>query len=331
MNRRKSIIYTSIFVLILAVISSVLTLKGCFKSTLSRTFFAADTVCTITIYNSSEDVLDGAVDLCNSLADKFNCKYESSEIGKLNKTKVCNNPSSELAEIIEKGVHFSKLKNGLFDITVKPLSSLWDFKNKTVPNNEDIAAALEKVNYKNIVKGENSISLKNNAEIDLGGIAKGYMADKISDFLVKNGVKSGIVNLGGNITVIGKKDNGEFNIGIKSPFEEGNIATISCSDRSVVTSGVYQRYFENDGEFYHHLLDTKSGYPAKNSLFSVTIITKSATRADALSTLCFLLGKENGLSFIEATENTEAVFIDENNKIYLSSGLKQSGNLIEIK
>lgn len=332
MNRRKSILYTAIFVLFLSTIAQTLfSLKGCYSTTLSRTFFAADTVCTITLYDSDEDTLDKAVELSNSLADRFNCRDDSSEIGRLNKTGICKNPSPELYEIINQGIHFSSLKNGLFDITVKPLSSSWDFKENVMPSKDEISAATKKVNYKNIKVYENSISLKNNAEIDLGAIAKGYIADKVSDFLVKNGVKSAIINLGGNITTIGKRDGNNFTIGIQTPFNQGNIASISCGDTSVVTSGIYQRYFKKDGKIYHHLLSTKTGYPVQNSLHSVTIISPSATRADALSTLCFLLGKDEGMKLVEATDNTEAVFIDGSNKLHLSSGLKQSGNIIEIK
>lgn len=332
MNRRKSIIYTSVFVLILAVLmGSTLSLKGCFSKTLSRTFFAADTVCTIILYDGSESDLDGAVDIVNNLAKKLNCRDENSEIGKLNKEKLCSNPSPELKEIIEQGILFSGIGKGSFDITVKPLSSLWDFKNAVIPKNADISAALPKIGYKNIEISDSSITLKNNAEIDLGGIAKGYIADKVSDFLVKKGVKSGIINLGGNVTVIGKKQSENFNIGIQKPFAEGNCALISCHDMSVVTSGIYQRYFEKGGKIYHHLLNTKTGYPEQNGLYSVTIISKFATVADALSTLCFLEGLENGMEIIESQEGIEAVFIDENNKLHLSSGLKINGNLVEIK
>ena len=120
-------------------------------------------------------------------------------------------------------------------------------------------------------------------------------------------------------------------MGIQKPFEDGNIATVSCHNTSVVTSGIYQRYFKKGGEIYHPLLNPKTGYPEQNGLTSVTIISKSATRADALSTLCFLLGRDDGLKLIEMEKNTEAVFIDENNNLLLSSGLKINENLIELK
>ena len=331
MNRRKSIIYTSIFVLIIAVLAgSTLSLRSCFSTTISRTFFAADTVCTITVYDGEESALDGAIDLCNELASKFTCKDEGSELSQLNKNSKADKPSNDLLDILNKGLYYSNLKDGIFDITVKPISDLWDFKNGAMPDSKSIAAALPKVGYKNISISNNEISLKNGAEIDLGAIAKGYIADKISDFLIKNGVKSAIVNLGGNVTTIGKKGNEEFTVGIQNPFEDGIAATVKCTDMSVVTSGIYQRYFKKGNEIYHHLLNTKTGYPEQNELNSVTIISPSATNADALSTLCFLLGAEKGMELIEQKENTEAVFIDKNNKLILSSGLKQNGSLIEM-
>lgn len=331
MNRRKSVVYTAIFVLVLAVIMcSTLSLKGCFSKTLSRTFFAADTVCTITLYDGDEEALDGAVDLCSSLANKLNCKDENSEVGKLNKEKSAPTPSDDLLNIIVSALYYCDKSDGVFDITVKPLSDLWDFKNGKIPTDAQIKSALEKVHYRNLVIRNNSITLKNNAELDFGAIAKGYIANNVSDFLVKNGVKSAIINLGGNVTVIGENGGENFNIGIQKPFDEGNAALISCSDMSVVTSGIYQRYFEKDGKIYHHLLNTKTGKPAQNNLYSVTIISPSAITADALSTLCFLLGIEKGMELLEDFENTEAVFIDENNQLHLTSGLKQNGNLIEI-
>ena len=331
MNRKKSIIYTASIIAVLTVILTSFSLKVCFSKTLSRTFFAADTVCTITLYDGNEDDLDGAVDLVNTLANKLNCKDENSELYKLNKEKSVSSPTADLLDVIQKGKYYSSLENGIFDISVKPLSDLWDFKNETLPSDAEITEALKKVNYRNLVIKNNAITLKNNAEVDFGAIAKGFIANEINKFLTEKGVKSAVINLGGNITVIGKKDGENYNIGIQKPFGEGNATLISCNDTSVVTSGIYQRYFEKEGKIYHHLLNTKTGYPEQNGLYSVTIISKSATSADALSTLCFLKGLDEGMKLIENTKNVEAVFIDSNQRLHLSSGLKINGNLIEIK
>ena len=332
MNRRKSITNILVFAVVIALIVSLSTgLKGCFRQTSSRTFFAADTVCTITVYGkNNEKALDGAVDLVCRLSDMLNCKNEGSELWKLNKTGEIKNPSAQLLEVINRGIYFSKQSKGIFDITVKPLSFLWDFKNETVPNKTEISKALTKINYKNIEVSENSITLKNGSEIDLGAIAKGYIAENTIYFLEENGVKSGIINLGGNVSVIGENGGKDFSVGIQNPFKEELIATVKCRDMSVVTSGIYQRYFKKDQSIYHHLLNTKTGYPEQNGLYAVTIISPSATSADALSTLCFLFGKERGKEYIENIKDTEAVFITENYEIYLTSGLKKRGDIIEI-
>ncbi len=274
--------------------------------------------------------MDRAVDLCNTIANKLNAKSQSSELAKLNKNGYLKTASNELLEVVKKGLYYSRLKNGIFDITIKPVSQLWDFKKGVIPKNDAIKTALASVDYKNIIISNGSIKLKNNCQIDLGAIAKGYIADKISDFLIKNGIKSALINLGGNVTVVGDKDDDAFNIGIQTPFDNSTCATIKAKDMSVVTSGIYQRYTEKDGVIYHHLLNTKSGMPEQNGLNSVTIITRSSADADALSTLCFLLGKDTGMAYIERLKNTEAVFIDKNNKLHLTSGLVLKDGIITL-
>lgn len=331
MNRKKSIIYTAAVIAFLAVILTSFSLKGCFSKTLSRTFFAADTVCTITLYDGDEDILNGAVEVANTLANSLNCKDENSEVGRLNKEKSAPTPSDDLLNLAVLALYYCDKSDGIFDITVKPLSDLWDFKNGKKPTDTQIKSATQKVHYRNLVIKNNALTLKNNAEVDFGAIAKGYIGSKVRDFLTQKGVKSAVINLGGNVTVIGKKNGENYNVGIQKPFGEDNAAIISCNDTSVVTSGIYQRYFENNGKIYHHLLNTKTGYPEQNNLYSVTIISSSPTNADALSTLCFLLGREKATEFLKAFEGTEAVFIDQNQKIHLTEGLKLNGNLIELK
>ena len=318
MNRKKSIIYTATVIALISVLLTSFSLKGCFSKTLSRTFFAADTVCTITLYDGNEDTLNGAVELCNSLANKLNCKDESSEVGRLNKEKSAPNPSFELLNIVASALYYCDKSDGAFDITVKPLSDLWDFKNETLPSDAEITEALKKVNYRNLVIKNNAITLKNNAEVDFGAIAKGFIANEINKFLTEKGVKSAVINLGGNITVIGKKDGENYNIGIQKPFGEGNATLISCNDTSVVTSGIYQRYFEKDGKLYHHILDPNTGYPCENNLYGVTIITDSSLTADALSTTCFLLGFEKGMNLVNKLDNVDAIFITDDNEIHYS-------------
>lgn len=327
MNKRELIKRLSIFALVLLLICGSWVLIKNRHTTLSRTFFTADTPCSITLYDGNEDILNGAVELTNSIANKLNCYDENSELFLLNKNKSSLAPSDELIDTIKIGVKYSSLcPNGIFDVTVRPVTKLWDFENGVIPKANDIQEALKNVGYKNIEITESGIKLNGNTELDLGAVAKGYIASKISDFLTKNGVKSAIINLGGNVTLLGDNDGNDFLVGIQRPFGDDNIATVKAKELSVVTSGTYQRSFKKDGVLYHHLLNAKTGMPQSSNLNSVTVITKNTAEADAMSTLLFLLGKEEGLNFINQTAGFEAVFIDQSNNITLSNGLEKDAN-----
>jgi len=178
----------------------------------------------------------------------------------------------------------------------------------------------------------NTIQISNeNTMLDVGGIAKGYVADKLKEYLVEHGVKNAIIDLGGNVLLIGSKpDNSYFNIGIAKPFAENSdtIAIVRTNDKSIVTSGNYQRYFYKEDKLYHHILNPQTGYPVDNELTSVTIISDKSIDGDALSTSCFVLGIEESLRLIESIDGIEVIFIDKNNTITLSSGLSQKNNVI---
>lgn len=157
------------------------------------------------------------------------------------------------------------------------------------------------------------------AGIDLGAIAKGYIADQVKTYLKKQGIKHAIINLGGNVDVIGTKPDGsKYNIGIQKPFDESGeaITSVQLKDQTVVTSGIYERYFKKNGKLYHHILDPRTGYPCENNLYSVSIITDSSTKADALSTTCFLLGYEKGMELIQSMDGVEAIFITDDEKVH---------------
>jgi thiamine biosynthesis lipoprotein len=163
--------------------------------------------------------------------------------------------------------------------------------------------------------------------LDLGGIAKGYASDKVKEFLLDRGFTRGIINFGGNVVAFGTKASKEpWKIGIQDPFDSrGNqIGIVETPETSIVTSGIYERYFEQDGVTYHHILDTASGYPADNSLASVTIVTEECIAADAYSTLVFALGLDEGMQFIEDSADLEAVFVTKDKSVHLSSGLEES-------
>lgn len=304
---------------------------GCGKNqeTISKTDFYFDTVITITLYDSSAK---NQLDDCFSLADKyeklFSATVKGSDIWNINHAK--GQPvevSDETIFLLEKALSYSRLSDGAFDITIGKVSSLWDFKSDKhkIPSKKSIDSALKTVGYENIQIEGNSVTLNNpDTQIDLGGIAKGYIADQMKIYLNEQNICEGIINLGGNVLTIGKKSSGDtYKIGIQKPFDAtgSSIASVEITDESLVSSGVYERYFEIDKKRYHHILDPATGYPYDNGLLSVTIITSSSADADALSTTCFALGLDDGMKLIENTKDTEAIFITEDYKIYKSPGI----------
>ena len=316
--------------------ASILLLSGCSglprerSQTYTDTLF--DTVISVQIFDSvDEDVLEGCEKLCKKYESMFSNKIEDSEISRINSAG--GNPvevSKETIKLIKKGIYYSEMSDGVFDITIAPVSNLWDFKAETplVPSPEAIAEAVSHVNYENIIIRDNTVKLTDpHAGIDLGAIAKGYIADRIKDYLEEEGVRHAMINLGGNVLAMGSKlDGSDYNIGIQEPFDETGepITSVKISDKSVVTSGIYQRYFKADGKIYHHILDPNTGYPCENNLYSVTILTDSSLTADALSTTCFLLGYDRGMKLINQLDNVDAVFITNDNQIHYSKNFQNN-------
>ena len=312
--------------------ASALLLTGCSgaKSStqtdqdLTYTDMLFDTVIKIQILDpADESILDGLKKLCEKYDTMFSATNTDSELYKLNHAN--GQPftvSSETANLIQEGIHYSELSGGAFDLTIEPVSALWDFKadKPTVPSSDAIAQAVSHVDYTKVDIQDNTVTLEDpEAGIDLGAIAKGYIADQVKTYLKKQGIKHAIINLGGNVDVIGTKPDGsKYNIGIQKPFDESGeaITSVRLKDQTVVTSGIYERYFKKNGKLYHHILDPRTGYPCENNLYSVSIITDSSTKADALSTTCFLLGYEKGMELIQSMDGVEAIFITDDEKVH---------------
>lgn len=307
---------------------------------ITETEFILNTIASISVYeaNNSKDVvqiINECFSLCSDYEKLFSRTIEGSDVDKINKSNgTAVEVSPETTELINLSLKYSNLSQGAFDITIEPISALWNFQSETpvVPPSELINEVVKHVDYKNIVVEGNTVKLKDPiASIDLGGIAKGYIADRAADFLKENGVTSAIINLGGNILTIGTKTDGDkFSIGIQKPFDEQNsvLGIIYSDDMSIVTSGVYERYFKINNVIYHHILNPKTGYPIENNIFSVTIVSKTSADCDALSTACFVLGLEKGMALIESLDGIEAVFVTNDYKTHSSSGI---GNTIEFK
>lgn len=332
-----------LYVLLLLTLS-ITVLSGCsssnsnIKEPISHTEVVMGTVCTIQIFDSKDNsILDKAFDRLKDLENKVSINKEGTELDKVNEMsgKEAVVVGKETFTIVESGLYYSKISNDTFDITIGPIVKLWGIgsENARVPSEEEIIEKKSLINYNDIVldSEKNSIFLKKpNMIIDLGGIAKGYAADEMKRLLVDNGVKSAMINLGGNLFILGNKPNGDqWKIGIQDPngSSTNTVGNILVNDKSVVTSGTYERFLEVDGKVYHHILDPKTGYPYENDLLSATIISDTSLAGDGLSTSAFALGREKGLEFINSLENIEAIFITKDNEVYLTNGLKDEFKL----
>lgn len=237
--------------------------------------------------------------------------------------------SDILSGILQTGLQYSKASRGNFDITIAPVTSLWDFKaeNPGVPDDKVIKEALEYVDYRKLsVEGKRLCIMQPGQKIDLGGIAKGYIADDLKKYLQEQGVSGATINLGGNVLCIGaKNDGGAFRIGIQKPFADRNetVAVVGIKNLSVVSSGVYERYFRTkDGKLYHHIMNPKTGYPFENDLYGVTILSENSVDGDALSTTCFALGREKGMEYINSLGDVYALFITSDGRLWYSEGFE---------
>lgn len=304
-------------------------LTSCTASGIStKTDYGLGTIITVTIYDKNkEDLIDESISLMRQYENMLSRNLKNSEIAKINSSKGSFiKVSDDTASVIKRGIYYGDLSGGLFDITIGDVSKLWGFdKRPAVPDEDDLKKAVKTVNYKNIILNGNEVKLEGGGSLDLGGIAKGYIADKMAEFLRKNGVKSAIINLGGNVYTIGSKNGKPFKVGIQSPFNEGETACIvEAVDKSVVTSGIYERKFTQDKKTYHHILNPKTGFPEDNTLASVTVVSDYSVDGDALATTLFLQGEDRGLKTAEEMEGIEALFIDKNGNIKATSGLKYS-------
>lgn len=307
------------------------------KLSISKSALKLNTYITVTLYGTNDEkIIDEAFSLCDSYEQLFSKTIETSDVYKFNhRTTADVTVSPATAELIQYGLQYCKLTNSAFDIAIGQLSSLWDFTSDkpSLPDANDIKEALNHVGYTNLtIDGTTLHSDDNELEIDLGGIAKGYIADKMKEFLIQKGVKSATINLGGNTLCIGSKpDNSPFMIGIQKPFsEQGEVLLgIKITDYSVVTSGTYERFFRLDNKLYHHILNPLTGYPYDNDLTSVTIISEKSVDGDGLSTSCFALGLKDGMKLIDSLDNTYAIFVTNEGEIYYSKGLKDKFTVIE--
>lgn len=289
-----------------------------------RTLFVFDTVVTLSCYCTPE-VMDEAVARCNRFEELFSRTREGSDVWNVN--HAAGNPvevAPETADVIEKALGYCERSGGLFDITIGAVTSLWDFQAGVKPDDDAIAEALPHVDYRSVHVDGTTVQLDDPAAaIDLGGIAKGYIADDLAALFREGGCESGIINLGGNAYVIGSKPGGSpWNVGVQDPngAEQTVIAKVAGSDLSVVTSGLYEREFTQDGVTYYHILDPATGYPVTTDLVSSSVASASSLDGDAYATWMFLLGRDGALDLLESTPGLEGLVVDASGDVAMTSG-----------
>ncbi len=313
---------------------------GAVSSPVSQESFYFDTVCRIAVYDMEEmseenakSAIREAFGLCRDYEKLLSKTVEGSDIWNINHAEgapVECDPRT--LEVIGLGIRYAEITDGAFDITIGKAVDLWDFhaEDPKVPDAEDVADAMEHVDYHMIHMDGSAVTLEDpEGEIDLGGIAKGYIADRAAELLREKKVTSAVISLGGNIECIGAKPDGKgstpFRIGIEAPYSDMTkvVGVSEAENATLVTSGVYERFFVSDGKEYHHILDVKTGYPADTDILGVTILGEEGHSADcdALSTSCLILGVEKATELIGSLDGYEALFIDRDGNLSRTDGM----------
>ncbi len=317
----KKYIQIIIIIAVTAIVAAAAFLLPKNNKDYSKEGFYFDTYISVKVYSAKDSKkLDECLKLCDRYEKLFSRTLEGSDVYRINNSG--GNPvevDPETYYLIKRALEFCEETNGKADITVAPLIDEWGFSDKTYsktdkPDDETIKKSVENIDFRNVeLSKNNTVTLKNpEAKIDLGFIAKGYIADKLKEYLISENVESAVISLGGNILVIGNKPDGSpFAVGIKDPVNTEEISSvIYATNESVVTSGTYERFVEYDGIRYHHILDTETGYPVNNGVLSVTIESESSLEGDALSTICLILGEDNSQDILKKY-NAKATFIYE--------------------
>jgi len=318
--------------LVLAAALLILALSSCSSKpeSVKKTVYAMDTVISLEAYGKgAQAALDEAAERINYLDDLLSATKEDSEVAKINNSAGSYVPVTDtVKKQLETALEVSRRSEGAFDISVLPLVKLWGFgtENAHVPAPAEIEEALGYVNYSKIELNGSSVKLGEGMSITLGAIAKGYASQELSDMLKSRGIESAILSLGGNVQAVGSKPDGsKWRVALRDPRNtEAYAGIFEISDMAAVTSGGYERYFEQDGKTYHHILDPKTGYPAESGLISVTILCEDGTTADALSTALFVLGEDKAVEYWRAYGGFEAVLITEDGRMLVTEGLRDS-------
>lgn len=290
--------------------------------------FAMNTIMNLTVYGEeASQMLKEARELIQTYENLLSVNVETSDVAKLNRAG--GQPvqvSAETYELIQKSLDISKQTDGIFDISIYPLVRAWGFTEEEyrIPSEDERKQIAGIIDYRRIeLKEDHTVVIPEPMQIDLGGIAKGYVSDKLMDLFRERGAEAAIVSLGGNVQTYGKKPDGTpFTVGITDPADgESMLGTIEVGQTAVITSGSYQRYFERDGVRYHHIMDKETGAPAESDLTSVTILCENGETADSIATAMFVMGKERAIAFDREHDDISCILIDKKNEVWTSEGI----------
>lgn len=319
------------FVLIFALCFALCT--GCSHTPQAKkkTFYAMDTTMEFTVYGNAS-LIDDAETLINNLEDELSVTKDTSEIAQINQNG-SGTVTGSAADLMTKALAMCSRTNGALDISVYPVVRAWGFTTDSykVPSEEELTSLLPLVDYTNVQYNEvtGEVILPAGMEIDLGSVAKGYAGQQTAELLREKGVTSALLNLGGNVQTIGSKpDGGAWQIAVKNPHNKEPMMVVSVRDKAVVTSGGYERYFEQDGKTYWHIMDPKTGHPADSDLLAVTVIGKDGAMCDGLSTSLFVMGLEKAAALWAESSDFEAIFIAADDTVYITYGLKEDFSLL---
>ena len=321
-----------------ALVALLLLLAGCSNTPSepeTRTRLVLGTTVTIRIYEGAKDrAFERAFDRVEQIEARMSTStadYSSTELLEVNRA-AGEKPvrvSEDTFYVVQRALEYSRMTDGAFDVSIGPLVDLWGIGTEYagVPEQEEIERLLEKVDYTSVELDPDNQTIYLPVEgmgLDVGGIAKGYAAEEVARILREEGIEHALLDFGGNILAMGHKPDGsKWKIGIQNPQEQRGefLGVVEDDAMTVVTSGDYERYFEKDGTRYHHIIDARTGYPARTGLSSVTIVSEDSTEADALSTAVYVMGVERGSKLIESLDGIEAAFVTKEKGVYMTSGM----------
>ena len=300
----------------------------------TRSSFALGTIIQLKAFGKSgSGAIDEAIIMLNNIDNKMSAFKADSEISQINKNSglLSQTVSADTYFVIKKAIEYCRLTEGAFDPTVRPLVNLWNkaFEQEKIPGESAVKEKLSLVNYRDIFLDDekNSVLLIHEGQaIDLGGIAKGFAADQVRDSFIKNGIRNALIDLGGNIYALGSKPDGSlWKVGIQNPFcARGQyLGILKVKNKSIVTSGNYEKYIVKNGKRYHHILNPRTGYPSESKIISATIISDNSLDGDGLSTGIYILGVRKSLELIESLKGIDAILVTDDKKVFVTSGVNK--------